>query len=95
MVGLSFALWKAWESDRDAESDEFHGGPGLGSIRVAYAGCEVLILYLCTFTCMKRLRMRAAHLLRYGRRKAVWSLRSGDPQLYDLGHMNANRYESR
>ncbi len=30
--------------------------------------------------------------LRYGRRKAVSSLRSGDPQLYDLTRLHVNRY---
>jgi hypothetical protein len=34
-------------------------------------------------------RIQAADLLRYGRRKAVTSLRSGDPQPYDIGYVIA------
>jgi ferritin len=38
--------------------------------------------------------MQAADLLRYGRHKAVSSLRSGDPLPYDIGYVNANRYQT-
>ncbi len=37
--------------------------------------------------------MRAEDLLRYGRRKAVSSLRSGDPQPHHLRLVTANRYD--
>ncbi len=50
---------------------------------------------ICTFTCMTgHTRMWAEVLLRYGRRKALSSLRLGDPQPYGLGQVNADRYEA-